>query len=179
MSKSRKSPFEEAQEQIDIRLGGLLGEIGAAVSEALEKLDGDGEVHTIRTFDSGRGPVRASAGIRIRPLGGGASHSARAPDRPINDPKPDRPPEDVPRDISATILDDAKHWRLIAELPGIGPEGVSLETTGATLIITAEGRGRKYQSTFDLPMPTPTDALDQKIQNGILEITLVKPEQGA
>ena len=176
MSKSRKSPFEEAQEQIDIRLGGLLGEIGAAVSEALEKLDGDGEVHTIRTFDSGRGPVRASAGIRIRPLGGGDSQSGRAPDRPINDPEPATPPEDFPREISATILDGAKHWRLVAELPGIGPEGVSLETNGTALIITAEGRGRKYQSSFDLPLPARPGGLDHKIQNGILEITLVKPE---
>ena len=178
MSKSRKSPFEEAQEQIDIRLGGLLGEIGAAVSEALEKLDGDGEVHTIRTFDSGRGPVRASAGIRIRPIGGTAPKTSRAPDAPINTPEP-APAEDFPREISATILDGAKHWKLIAELPGIGAEGVSIETTGAVLTISAEGRGRRYQSAFDLPMAVPPEALDHKIQNGILEVTLVKPEQGA
>jgi len=180
MSKPRKSPFQEAQEQIDLRLGGLLGELGAALNEAIERLDGQGagEVHTEHTFDSGRGPVRASAGIRIRTLGGTPSATTRATDQPINTPqKTARSPQaNPPRPISATILDGSDRWQLIAELPGVDKAGVTMQTTETELTIAAEGRGRQYASSFEKPQGAAADDFTLTIQNGILEVTFEKPE---
>lgn len=179
MSNSKKSPFEAAQEQIDLRLGGLLGELGSALTEAIEKLDaqGAGEVQTERTFDSGAGPVRASAGVRIRTLGGttSAARQTRAPDKPVNRPAP-ATEEPAARPITATILDNATSWQLIAELPGVDTDGVDLKVDGTRLSITATGRGRAYASVFDLPPGATEDALKLTVQNGILEIFFNKPE---
>ena len=181
MTKSRKSPFEEAQAQIDLRLGGLLGELGSALTEAIEKLDaqGAGEVQTERTFDTVRGPVRASAGIRIRTLGGEMRQETRSPEKPINTPQKTGAPEVEPaqpahRPIAATILDGSDSWKLIAELPGVDASGVALSSEEQGLTITATGRGRNYQSTFDLPPGATREALSLSVQNGILEITFDK-----
>jgi HSP20 family molecular chaperone IbpA len=183
MKKPGKSPFEEVQHNIDIRLGGLLGELGSALNEAIEKLgqDGTGEIRTERTFDSGNGPVRASAGVRIRTLGGSAPGETRAFDQPINTPERDVTPEvarpaATPRPITATILDGPERWQLVAELPGVDIDGVTLEPDGRKFSITAAGRARSYHSTFDLPDGAEVSALSINMQNGILEVAFQKSE---
>ncbi len=177
MKKTTKTAFDE----IELGLGGLLGELGTALTEALKRLDGQGEVQHETTFDSPRGPVRASTGIRIRTLGGAArSAGGRRTDAPINSPGagPQQAPEakapatsEIPaRDIVATILTDATGWRLIADLPGVVAGDVVLSEEGGEIVIRAEGRGRRYMGRFALPTGAAAKDLVLTVQNGILEL---------
>lgn len=175
MSKDRKSPFAAAQEEIDIRLGGLLGELGSALSEALSKLEDAGEVHRETVFDSGKGPVRASAGIRIRTLGGQRSAaSERRTDKPVNTPAQTPAAEASPRPIAATILDDQSRWMLIADLPGIAQSDVAVQIDGPTLVVTAKANNRHYAGDFALPSHLLPETLAHHMQNGILEVSVDK-----
>lgn len=170
MKKTGKTAFDE----IELGLGGLLGELGTALTEALKRLDGQGEVQHETTFDSPRGPVRASTGIRIRTVGGAARPAAgRRTDAPVNAPRRETPQAaaDVPvRDISATTFADATGWRLIAELPGVAETDIALSEDGGDLVIRAEGRGRHYAGRIALPAGVAVKDLAMTMQNGILEL---------
>ncbi|MEM1273967.1 MAG: Hsp20/alpha crystallin family protein [Pseudomonadota bacterium] len=176
MTENRKSPFDNIQSEIDLRLGGLLGELGSALSEAINRLDANGEgvVHQEKTFDIGNGPIRASAGIRIRPLGAGAASTpSRAPEKPVNAPEPQAP---APRPITATVFDTAESWQLVADLPGIEADGISLSRADGDLIVEARGRGRHYRGSFPMPADANLSDLKTASQNGIVEIRFAKPE---
>ncbi|MEM9757477.1 MAG: Hsp20/alpha crystallin family protein, partial [Pseudomonadota bacterium] len=143
--------------------------------EALAKLDtlGEGEIRQDHTFESAKGPIRASAGIRIRPAGGAApAPGSRRPETPINTPK--STPQSRP--IAATILDDGALWQLIADLPGVDRAGIALALADGHLVITAEGRGRRFEGRFEMPSGADLDALTVGAQNGILEIAFRRPE---
>jgi HSP20 family molecular chaperone IbpA len=178
MTKDKKSRIDEATQDIDLRLGGLLGQLGSALTEALSRLEDQGEVHHETTFDSARGPIRASAGIRIRTLGDAKpSRSARRPDQPVNaaprtQPRPSPEPEAPPpaRPISATILTEGRSWRLIAELPGVAEADVTLGEEAGDLVISASGRGRRFEGRFALPSGAKATDLTMTMQNGILEL---------
>ena len=184
MTKKKKSPFEDAQEQIDLRLGGLLGELGSALSEALNRLDDQGEVRRETVFESDKGPIRASAGVRIRTLGG--THSARnttrgrSPDQPVNTARTRTPDQSAgapeTREISATILSDDASWTLIADLPGVSEENLDCAQDGSLLRISATGRGRAYTAEYELPEGFETATISQTLQNGILELRLNKAD---
>jgi len=175
MKKPTRSPLDE----IEQGLGGLLGELGSALTEALKRLDGQGEVQHETTFDSPRGPVRASTGIRIRTLGGAARPPAgRRPDAPVNTPRsaPTEAATGVPaRDIAATTFVDATGWRLVADLPGVAEGDITLATEEGELAIRAEGRGRRYAGRFALPPGAAVPDLAMTLQNGILELSWRSP----
>lgn len=181
MSKHRKSPLEDATEEIDLRLGGLLGQLGSALNEALSRLDEQGEVHHETTIDSDRGPVRASAGIRIRTLGSAAAKaSGRRPENPVNAASPAAPAQSpvaqpAKRDITATILEDERTWRLVAELPGASEGDLVLDAVDGALVIRADARTRRFEGRFPLPQGARASDLRRRMQNGILELTWEKP----
>lgn len=79
-----KKTGRAALDGIDIRLGDLFGDLGAALTEMIERLDAgaDGEVRRVHEFDTARGPIRAQAGIRIRMGGIEAGRGGRDPSRP-------------------------------------------------------------------------------------------------
>ncbi|MBF9029976.1 Hsp20/alpha crystallin family protein [Rhodobacterales bacterium HKCCE3408] len=166
MTKDPKSRLGEAAAEIDLRLGGLLGQLGSALSEALSTLEDQGEVRRETTFDSDRGPVRASAGIRIRTVGG----TAHAPEGPAHPGRRRTDPKPPPRPIDATILRDETGWRLIADLPGIPRDDLTLETEAGELVIRAAGRGRRYAGRFPLPDGVAAEDLTVSMQDGLLEL---------
>lgn len=190
MSKRDKSSFDELREEVEVRLGGILGEMGAALTDALSKIDaqGSGDVQHEVTFDSGKGPVRASAGIRIRPLGGSAaktkSDASRDPSKPVNtsgstpktqhtkpaEPQTANASQSKPRSIAATIFENDGVWTLVAELPGISLEDVSLSIMDNALSIEAKSSSRHYFGSFALPENISLEDIRTTVQNGILQL---------
>lgn len=183
MTDKRKT-FRDAAAEIDIRLGDLLGELGTALQEAANRVHeaGEGEVRRESTWQTGSGPVRASAGIRIRTLGagdGGATPKTdRDPGRPVNRDTPKQPEAAEPpaRPISATILDEPSHWTLVADLPGITADDVALSQGEEGLVVDAVGRARRFRGSFPLPDDIAVDALTVSMRNGILELTAARGE---
>lgn len=181
MKGPRKSRLQDAASEIDLRLGDLLGQLGDALAEAAERLEtGDsGEVRREREFDTGAGPIRASAGIKISTLGGAAraartTSGGRRPDTPVNTPAPAAPAGPVPRKVDATVFDEQDHWFLVADMPGITKADVTLTVAGDLLRIEAVNDSRHY--ILETPMPAGRDGFDCTVQNGILEVQASAPE---
>lgn len=164
--------------EIDVRLNGVLGELGRALGDALTKLDqGGGEVTRSQSFQTSKGPVRAEAGIRVR-MGGmdlGASDRTASDPQPVNTPEPNATADPVDaqppsREIAATIVASETQWSLTAELPGAAESELKVTVSGDQLEISTTGVGRSYAGTFDVPSAVTQDTLSVSLRNGILDI---------
>ncbi len=176
MKGPRKPAGGDARGDIDLKLGNLLGELGSALSEMIDRLDQGttGEIRRDREFTTERGPVRAQAGIRIRlagtevPLKRNAAAPAATPDAAAPPPRAATAP--APRPIQAEVVDDGRVWRLTAELPGAAREDLDLAVEEGHLLITARTRTRSFADRVALPASTGIADLRVSLQNGILEI---------
>lgn len=192
MTKNRKASFQDIGEELDRRLGGLLGEVGTTLGEVLGRLEeiGDGEIVRERDFGTGHGAVRAGIRVRVGGIGGAAtahdddivtafgdpSDAPRGPEQTTARPKTNTRTGSMTgavRPIEATILLVDGTWTLIADLPGVDPGDVMLRDDGAggTLTVTAEGRRREYAGRFDLPDGVGASDLKLSLLNGILELS--------
>ena len=167
---------KDLREEIDLRLDGLLGELGRTLGDMIERLDGGaGEVRKSRSFDTGRGPVKAEAGIRIRVAGQEVSEvRSRRPGTAADAP---RPP--AVRPIDASIQHGAALWTLTADLPGVSEADLSLTETDGHLHIAARARHRSYEGSFELPPGVTLAGIEILLRNGILDLTarLSGPEE--
>ena len=179
MTDEKKSRFRKVGEEIDLRLGDLLGELGQALTDMVGRLDsGTQEIRRDYTIETGKGPLRAETGIRVRVAGTAAPPSRP---QPVNRPPQSRtnpttvPAETAPRPLAAEILCDDGQWQLVADLPGVAREALVLARDGGDLVITATGRGRRYQGRFALPAGLELEAITVSLRNGILELTATLP----
>ena len=174
MSRDKsKDLFSEIEE----RLGGVLGELGKALGEAITTFEtGTGEVRRSQSFETTKGPVRAEAGLRVR-LGGitigetAEPHDPAPVNRPTGGQNETDRPKDRPRDITATIITHGKEWSLTAELPGVSKDDLTISVSDGRISINARGTSRDYAGTFDIPQTVTREDLNVSIQNGILDIT--------
>lgn len=184
MTDRKSSRFQQAAGEIDLKLGDLLGHLGEALDEITTRLSDEegGEIRRERQFDTGSGPIRATAGVTIRTLGGSATTTRtmpeRRPDQPIRPQKkpaaPDTPPE--PRRVEATVFEEAGQWSLVADMPGVSNEGVSWQVDGDTLRIDGKSAARHYRVETTLPAELLSAEFAASVQNGILDMTVKEPE---
>lgn len=179
MSRDRKdrqqgdAPFVEIRQGID----GLIGTLGEVFSEISDRLE-TGEAREVRkTFewDTGKGPVRAEAGVRMRfaDAGQGAASTSRPMTQPANPDrrtpnKPFKAPE--PRPIDFEIVETDGTWRLTADIPGVDDTELFLCEDGGELVIETTG-DRKYRVVCPLPDGQTVEGLNVSLRNGILEIS--------
>jgi HSP20 family protein len=77
--------------------------------------------------------------------------------------------------------EDAYH--VSADVPGVPLENVEVEAQGqvlrftATRIDGAEGMPARYEQTLTLPQDIDADAIEARLLNGVLGLTIPKPEQ--
>lgn len=169
---------KDLREEIDLRLDGLLGELGRTLGDMIERLDGgSGEVRRSRSFETGRGPVRAEAGIRIRAGGLGLPPGRPQPaarERQAGTaPSTAQPP--VPCPIDAAVEEEAGLWTLTADLPGVGAQDLSLSERDGHLHIAATARHRSYEGSFALPPGVTLADIEVSLRNGILNLTARLP----
>lgn len=162
---SRKKPRKGA---IDIDLGGLLGNLGEVLGEAVQKLTEAGEAAAERfqETETSKGPIRSHAGVRIR-MGGLEARSAGP--KPVN---PDRPKSEAPvraRPLVAELIEDGATWVVTAEMPGVAAEEVRLAMEGRVLSISSTG-ARAYAGDVTLPAACAVDAIAVSLVNDILTL---------
>jgi len=84
------------------------------------------------------------------------------------------------------LYQDQNNTFVRAELPGIARENVEVEVVGGELTITASRKGAEGQAdaaayaisrTVTIPEGTPTDKVTAAYDNGVLTVTLPKPEE--
>ena len=82
------------------------------------------------------------------------------------------------REPLVDLFDEGGSMRVLAEMPGVEAGDVRVELNDDVLIITAEGKDRKYSKEILLPAKGRRDSVRTSYQNGILEVTAAKAEAG-
>ncbi len=218
MTRRGEGPFRALGEELDARLGEIMGELGRVIEEAADGTDAwqQGEFTRERTISTPRGNLQAGIRLRVGSLatdrngtdearaGGGEKADNAAPRRPVRRPRgtglPKAPGDaagngdpslsglalaesgdpasaatddaQAPWPVEATILDVDGRWTLVADLPGVGPEGVTIAEGegGRGLLVEAQGRRRRYAGRFDLPPGLRAAGLSMSLVNGVLEL---------
>jgi HSP20 family protein len=61
--------------------------------------------------------------------------------------------------------------RIILEMPGVEKQGIKVEATDDTAVVTAEKEDRRYRAELSLKAPVRPDSGKAEYKNGILEIS--------
>lgn len=96
---------------------------------------------------------------------------------------------------SIDVVEAEKEYRVVAELPGMGPGDVDLSVSGDVLTIKGEKREEKeektesyrlserrfgsFQRSFQIPPGVDHDAIGAAFEKGVLTITLPKTAEAA
>lgn len=183
MNDRKRPAGDDPLAEIARGLEGLMGQFGAALGEAISRLgEGEGSAsHHSRVFDTGKGPVRAEIGLRVRGVGAdvpGAGFRTR-PARAV-------PPEadvitgaaspvtpggrDAGREVVLTGYADRGGWTFAADLPGVGPEDVVIDLKDGALHLSTRG-ARLYVGRADLPPSIDPAQMTVTMRNGVLAVT--------
>jgi HSP20 family protein len=74
--------------------------------------------------------------------------------------------------INEQVVDEKNgNLRIILEMPGVEKEGIRVEATEESAVITAEGGDRKYRADLDLKAPVHPESGKAEYKNGMLEIS--------
>lgn len=157
-----------------LSLGGIFKGFGNLIELAGKLAEEGGEFRKEEAFTA-KGPggkeLQGIFGVSVRTLEGGKpvfetfGNIKKTPKGPVV--------EEV-REPIVDLFDEKNHVRLIAELPGVGDEGLSIELKGDILNLNAAAKERHYAKEILLPCPVKQESLQKSFHNGILEITLEK-----
>lgn len=91
------------------------------------------------------------------------------------------------------VMEDAKSYQVVLEIPGVKPEEVKIDLDGNRLIVSGEKRHESeertdrmhrferrfgsFSRTFTLPDTVNADAIEARTQNGVLTLVLPKVEK--
>ncbi|XGI84267.1 Hsp20/alpha crystallin family protein [Halorutilales archaeon Cl-col2-1] len=75
------------------------------------------------------------------------------------------------------VFDDDDSVRVVADLPGVRKEDISLNATDDSLRIRASSDERRYDTTVQLPERVDPDTAEATYRNGVLETTFEKEEE--
>jgi HSP20 family protein len=72
------------------------------------------------------------------------------------------------------VIDEKDKVTIIAEIPGVEKDKISVRIKDNKLIIKAEDKDRKYYKEIELPPGVKPETAKAKYRNGILEVTIEK-----
>ncbi len=87
---------------------------------------------------------------------------------------PEGPIVEEEREPLTDVFDEEDKILVIAEIPGVEAEGITLDLKGDILEISAAGKNRKYRKEVLLPLLVEKENLSHTYKNGILEIRIRK-----
>jgi hypothetical protein len=175
----------EAIEEIDRRLGGLLGPLAeglAKLVDAAEKAQGSAQEATIETA---RGPVKVRTGLSVRmgALAGRAvvGGTGRDPAKPVNPAAAARPagaakPAPEAAEPHYDVFEDASGWSLTADMPGAAEHEIAVSVADGRVVVETTG-ARRWRLEADAPPWVRDPAL--RVANGVVELTAARPEGAA
>ena len=70
------------------------------------------------------------------------------------------------------VLDENDHVLVLAEMPGVGDEDVTVDLAGDILTLHAEKGSKKYHKEIVLPREFKTEQMERNCRNGVLEVKL-------
>ncbi|MGK0209687.1 MAG: HSP20 family protein [Patescibacteria group bacterium] len=87
---------------------------------------------------------------------------------------PEGPKVEAEREPMTDVFDEKDEIVIIAEMPGIEENDVTVDLKGDMLDISAERNTRKYHKELLLPLKVEQEKMKVKYNNGILEIRIKK-----
>jgi HSP20 family protein len=176
-TKKKKEKKEEGIE-IDfgigkLSIGGLFKNIERLVDLATELKEAGGEIKKEGDIDLGhlKEGMKGVYGFSIKTATGA---------KPIFETfgnikkTSEGPVVEEEREPLTDIFDENNEIVVIAEIPGVQEEGITLDLQGDILDISAVGKNRKYAKEVLLPMQTGRENLSHIYKNGILEVRIRK-----
>jgi HSP20 family protein len=83
------------------------------------------------------------------------------------------------REPVVDVYDEEEHVRIVAEMPGVGADDVTLDVTGDVCVLAAATERHRYRKDLLLPRPVASSPAHIHATNGIVDITLpVAPTEG-
>lgn len=76
------------------------------------------------------------------------------------------------------VLDEGDVVRVVADLPGVGKDDIRVAVSGDELKIQASNEDREYDERVDLSYVVDEDTGEATYNNGVLEITFEKVDDG-
>jgi len=167
---------EEKVVKSSFSFGGVLGGLGGLVdkltelAEAGEKLSKSGE------FSDAAGKLRGVYGINVRTALGdrGQEELKIEPFGNVGTKTAERPPEEEVREPIVDIHEEEDHILVLAELPGVDKENVSLTLSENQIDLSAKRDKMTYRKEIELPAAFTEEAMEWDCKNGILQIHLKK-----
>lgn len=177
MEKERKKREEEGLD-IDfgigkLSLGGLFRGIEKLIDLAAELKEAGGEIKKEGEIDLSRlrEGMKGVYGVSIRTAVGGKpvvetfGNIKKTPEGPVV--KEEREP-------LTDVFDEKYEIVIIAEIPGAGEDGVTVNLKGDILEISASGKNRTYYKEILLPAKVKAETLTYSYKNGVLEVRIKK-----
>jgi len=135
------------------------------LADALGSL-ADQEGHVERSVHVGADGTEAIVGARIRTnIGGQARESSPA------DAAPDDREAPSARHPSVDVDDGEARIRVVAEMPGVGPDAFEWSLEGRTLTLSARTERRRYRRIVQLPRPVDSTSAVVAVENGLAELS--------
>ncbi len=69
------------------------------------------------------------------------------------------------------VYEDDDVVRVVADLPGVAREDISVQSDGEHVSVAASSEGRSYDDRVTLPTPVDPESATATYNNGVLEIT--------
>ncbi|SEA37070.1 Hsp20/alpha crystallin family protein [Rubrimonas cliftonensis] len=166
----------EAIEEIDRRLGGLLGPLAeglARIVDAAEKAQDADDGRREATVETSRGPVKMRSGFSVKV--GGLAGGGRDPARPVATPAAAAQPAETPlaeprvAEPHHDVFETETSWSLAAELPGAAEADLTLTLSNGRLTVETTG-ARRWRLSVDAPAWLTREALSTRLVNGILDL---------
>ena len=171
MAKENKKKEEETG--FDFGIGGLFSGIEKLVDLAAKLKEAGGEIKQEDEIDLShlKKGMKGVFGFSVKTAVGG---------KPIVEPfgnikkTPKGPKVEEEREPITDVFDEKEEIVVMAEMPGINEEGISLDLKGDILEIKAVSKDRKYHKEVLLPAKVKPETLTSTYKNGILEIKIKK-----
>ncbi len=177
MGKEKKNTGQEGLD-VDfglgtLGLGGIFKGIEKLVDLAAELREKGGEVHKEGEIDLGRlkNGMKGVFGFSIKTAIGG---------EPVVESfgnikkTPQGPKVEEEREPITDVFDEKTEVVVMAEMPGVSDEGISIDLKGDILAIKAVNSHRSYYKEILLPSKVRPDTLTSNYTNGVLEVRIKK-----
>jgi len=148
-------------------LGDLVEKLGA-LAEKGEELKQSG----VFDINTGGKDAKAVYGFSVK-MGLGGDETKIEPFGNVR--RNEQTGETVVQEVSeplVDVLDENDHVLVLAEMPGVGDEDVTLDLVGDILTLHAERGSKKYHKEIVLPREFKSDAMERNCHNGVLEVKL-------
>lgn len=157
----------------EVGVGGILKGLAELVERLGDLAEKGGELSRAGQIGNEKG-VKGVYGFSVKVGGAGKGVKVEPFGNIAKDKATGRSVVEEIREPMVDVFDEADHTLVIAEMPGIGPDDVQLESEGDVLTIRAEKGDRKYRKEVVLPQSFARERMKITCSNGVLKIKCMK-----